>query len=116
MSAGKHSAGRWEAVADKPKGLNRGAPVAWRVFADDAAEGMRLAAECYGPTAEGNARLIAAAPEMLEALVALLSEVMGDDALHHSDGCAAAQRTGFGCNCAQGSARAAIAKARGGGQ
>lgn len=63
-------------------------------------EGMWLA---YGPSMEANARLIAAAPDLLEALVALIPDAEANDFGGPDTGARIA------------AARAAIAKATGGG-
>ena len=45
------------------------------VFAERANPGDKLPAQCYGPNREANARLIAAAPELLEPLKGLRDEL-----------------------------------------
>ena len=44
---------------------------------------------------------------------ALLRELGGEDPYHHSIGCPCVHRSASACDCVQGRARAAIAKARG---
>lgn len=70
MTRQKASPAPW--IADNPATV-RGtrvtrAPLEVYVYANDAPEGERLAAIAYGPRAKANARLIAAAPALLETL------------------------------------------------
>lgn len=71
----KHTPGPWSAQ-EESKGLGLGKRGSeWWVYADGAEVGRRLPAICQGPDAAANARLIAAAPDLLawiQAFVAML--------------------------------------------
>lgn len=90
----KHTPGPWAAtykhLGDAPFVVESGQP--------GEPNGGCYMAECYGPDAEANARLIAAAPELLEALELLLFAPPSGCVDHHA---------------IDAKARAAIAKARG---
>lgn len=69
--------GTWEAVKDPLMA----APERWAVYADDLPVGHKMPAECTGPDAERNAKLIALVPGMLEKLLALFEGVNAPDDL-----------------------------------
>jgi hypothetical protein len=72
-----HTPGPWNASGWEPGG-ERGP---WAVFAPGAEPGRKQPAECYGPDREANARLIAAAPDLLNALIqcrSVLITALGD--------------------------------------
>lgn len=64
----KHTPGPWEPGAPVKDSL-LGARV--QVYSSGAPEGSRMPAECYGPDAVANARLIAAAPGLFDLLKAV---------------------------------------------
>ncbi len=74
MSKGKHTSGPLKAsVSSDAIGAH------WFVYASKAPEGKRLVAECFGPDAEANARLIAAAPALLEAAQRLIASIVAEE-------------------------------------
>ena len=75
----KHTPGPWEA-GDLEPFTDGGATY---VYADKAPEGKRLPAIALEPNSETNARLIAAAPDLLEACKGMLKE-RGLDGHQHS--------------------------------
>lgn len=62
----RHTPGPWIS-----SGENEG-ELGLSIYADNAESGYKLPAIAYGPNSEANARLIAAAPDLLEALQELL--------------------------------------------
>jgi hypothetical protein len=71
-----HSPGAWEAYDFGPEPtLDPNPRRVWAIAAEAAPEGDRMPALCYGSNAEANARLMAAAPLLLEACIELVKEV-----------------------------------------
>ena len=113
MSAAKHTP--W-AVADGTPGLHVDGRAVARVVVDKSRDGGngRCVAYAFGPTEterEQRARLIAAAPELLEALIALLPYL--SDQAQLLDGAACNEGRASGFDVASVRARAALAKAEG---
>ncbi len=91
--------GPWEAEAGQPMAGDD-----WvGVYAEDAVPGHKMPAMCYGPEQDANARLIAAAPELLEALRRVLDTNNGGEHGENIEGWLDARRD----------AVSAIAKAEG---
>jgi hypothetical protein len=91
----KHTPENWTPLAPKPY------CEAWRIFADSKLVAMVVNSDSEGAEIEANARLIAAAPELLEALKRMLRWAEADQVNYTGDHPVAV-------------ARAAIAKATGG--
>lgn len=100
----KHTPGPWEANFSFPG--QDGIGDVWQI--DAFCHAVCTTQFCYAPNTEANARLLAAAPELLEALILVLPLAKG----YRPEGqTAAARRT---CNSWIDAAEAAIAKATGG--
>ena len=64
MSTAKHTPGPWVAEDNRAARADH----FWGVYAIHAEPGHRMPAECHGPDGAANAKLIAAAPTLAEAL------------------------------------------------
>jgi len=77
----RYTSGPW-AASEQYRQLGQ---AVWFVTANNAPEGQRLPAECSGPNAAANARLVAAAPELLEAVLDCITQLINftkDDCGH----------------------------------
>lgn len=70
MSGVKHTRGPWE--AHKTIEAHDGMPECWQIDAEH--DAVCTTQFCYAPNTEANARLIASAPDLLEALAVLVTD------------------------------------------
>ncbi len=109
MSGVKHTPGRW--TAHKTIEAHDGMPECWQIDAEH--DAVCTTQFCYAPNTEANARLIAAAPDLLEACVEAAKTFRRYEVLHLDKGTVdGAQKAAANASQAK-SLEATIARARG---
>ena len=110
VSAPQWTPGPWKVCRAQPQEIGFDAPDRWRTVATAPAAGLGNADGAALTEAKANARLIASAPELAEALRNLADYAHGQSFGGECDVCG---ETPFAADCVVGTALAALAKAEG---